>query len=296
MGRRNVRQRVHRAYMRPQLAAIDQRAQFVELAAVLTGEDEVVAGVLAPGLDQVLRLGDVYDADDPAQLRQHVGAAGQGVAADGVEHDIDAAAVGQAHDGVDVVFLFVVDDLVGSLAASEFEVGFADGGVDLGADRLGELDCDVAHAACAAVNQDAFADPQPGAHDQGFPCRAAHQGQAGRFKMAERRGLFADDAFGGDVVFGVAARAVEDLRGVPDFVADGEGGDAGADGFDDAGHIVAGDGGQGHQVRVVASADLVIQRVDGGGLHADQNLSRLGHGLGQVTQFEGVRAAKGGKY
>ena len=73
MGRRNVRQRVHRAYMRPQLAAIDQRAQFVELAAVLTGEDEVVAGVLAPGLDQVLRLGDVYDADDPAQLRQPSG-------------------------------------------------------------------------------------------------------------------------------------------------------------------------------------------------------------------------------
>ncbi|MRT33384.1 zinc-binding dehydrogenase, partial [Xylella fastidiosa subsp. multiplex] len=54
----------------PQLTARDQCAQFIQFAAVLPGKNEVVAGVLAPGLDQVLRLGDIDDRDDAAQLRQ----------------------------------------------------------------------------------------------------------------------------------------------------------------------------------------------------------------------------------
>lgn len=98
------------------------------------------------------------------------------------------------------------------------------------------------------------------------------------------------------MVFGVAAGAVEDLRRVPDFIARGEGGHGRADGFDHAGDVVAGDGGQGHQIGVVATADLVVERVDGGGVDADQDLARLRHGLGHVAQFKGGWAAEGGEY
>lgn len=58
---------------------------------------------------------------------------------------------------------------------------------------------------------------------------------------------------------------------------------------------MAGDGGQGDQIGVVAPADLVVQRVDGSGVDADQDLARLRHGFGDVAQFEGLRAAKGGE-
>jgi hypothetical protein len=45
--------------MWPQLAALDQRAQLIELATVLPRENEVITGVLAPGLNQVLWLCNV---------------------------------------------------------------------------------------------------------------------------------------------------------------------------------------------------------------------------------------------
>ncbi len=89
--------------MRPQLTAIYQCAQLIKLAAVLPGEYEVITRVLAPGLNWVLRLGNVHDRDDAAELRERVRAARQGVAADGVEHDIDSAAARFPHDGVDAV-------------------------------------------------------------------------------------------------------------------------------------------------------------------------------------------------
>jgi len=56
MGKSNVGQRIDRPYMRPQLALRNQRTQLIQLAAILPREHKVVARVLAPGLDQVLRL------------------------------------------------------------------------------------------------------------------------------------------------------------------------------------------------------------------------------------------------
>ena len=54
MGESNISQRVHRANMGPQLTALYQSAQFIQLAAVLSGENEVVTRILAPGLNKVL--------------------------------------------------------------------------------------------------------------------------------------------------------------------------------------------------------------------------------------------------
>ncbi|MNI45414.1 hypothetical protein D3C73_998380 [compost metagenome] len=234
MGLRNVGQRIDGAHMGPQLAALDQRAQLIQLAAMLPGEDEVIAGVLAPGLQQVLGLRDVHDRDHAAQLCKHVGAARQGVATDGVEHHVDPTAAGFPQDGGGIIFLFVVDDDIGAHASCELEIVFARGREHLRTDRFCKLDRDMADPARTAVYQDALPHSQPRAHDQRFPRRPANQRQAGRLKMAERRRFLADNALGGDVVFGIASGAVENLRRIPDLVAWRERRDTRADGFDHA--------------------------------------------------------------
>src|SRR5690606_8879054 len=120
--------------------------------------------------------------------------------------------------------------------------------------------------------------------------------QGRRLEMAQRGGLLADDTFGRNVVFGVAAWAVENLRGVPDFVAWHEARHAWADGFDNPGYVMPGNARQGHVVNVIATADLEIQRVDGGGMDANQHLSGLRYGLGYVAKFERFWATKGIQY
>src|SRR5690606_6884610 len=129
-------------------------------AAVLAGEYEVVTGVLAPGLNQVLRLGDVHDRNYTAKLGERIGAAREGVAADGVEDHIDAVAIGIPQDGLNVILLLVVDDHVGAQTPGELEVRFAHGGKDPGADGFCHLDRDMADTAGAAVDQNAFPDPE----------------------------------------------------------------------------------------------------------------------------------------
>src|SRR5690606_32548753 len=133
MGEANVSKRVDRANMWPQLSARDQCAQLIKLVAILSGENEVIAGVLAPGLDQVLWLSKIHDRDHAAKLCERVGAARQCVATDGVEHHIYSVATGFSQDGVDVIFLLVIDHHVGAHAPCELKVCFAHRGKNPGA-------------------------------------------------------------------------------------------------------------------------------------------------------------------
>ncbi|PAV92703.1 hypothetical protein WR25_09234 [Diploscapter pachys] len=296
MGEGNLSEGVDGAHVWLQLPAFDQRAQLVELAAVLPGEDEVVTRVAAPSLDQVLRLRDVHDRHHAPQLRQDVRAACQGIATDGVEDHVDALAPGFPLDDIDIILMLIVDDHVRAHLPHEFGIGLAHGGEHPCAHGLGQLDRHVADTTCAAVNQDALAHPERRTHYQGLPGRAADQAQAGCLQVAQRRRLQADDVFGGDVVLGIAARPVEDLRRVPHLVARPERGHTRPDGFDHAGNVVPGNGREGHQVGVVATPNLVIQGVDGGGVHPDQHLSGLRHRFGDIAIGECVRAAKGIQY
>lgn len=168
MGERDVGQRIDGADVWSQLSALYQCALLIELATVLPSEHKVMTRVLAPSLNQVLWLCNVHDADHAAKLREHVRAARKGVAADGVEHDIDSAPSGFTHDGVDIIFFFVVDGHIGPQAAGELKICLAHGGEYLRADCFRQLDRHMADAARAAVDKDAFADPEPGAHDQRF--------------------------------------------------------------------------------------------------------------------------------
>jgi hypothetical protein len=92
-------QRKHRADHRLDQAAFDKLRQLVELASVLTGEHEMIGGVLSPSLDQVLRLRDGDDADHPSRIRQGDRASRQGVAADGVEYDVHPLPMRQVRHG-----------------------------------------------------------------------------------------------------------------------------------------------------------------------------------------------------
>ncbi len=220
-------------------------------------------------------LRDVDDRDDAAKLGERVGTAGQGIAADGVEHHIYAMPGGFAHDRFDVILLGVIDHHVGTQAADEIGVGLAHGGEHSGAHGFGHLNRHMADPAGAAVDQNAFANAEHGAHGQRFPNRTADQTQTGRLKVAQRGRLSGDDAFGCDVVLGITALPVEYLRGVPDLVARRESADARADGFNHARHVVTGNGWQRHKIRIVTAANLVIQRIDGSSVHSDQHLARL---------------------
>jgi hypothetical protein len=56
-----------RSYHRPHKAALNEVRECVQLASVLTREDEMIGGVLTPSLNKVLRLRDVdktYDASE----------------------------------------------------------------------------------------------------------------------------------------------------------------------------------------------------------------------------------------
>lgn len=156
MGERKVGKRIDSANVWPQLTALHQCAQLIKLAAVLSGENEVITRVLAPGLNDVLWLCNVHDRDHAAKLCEHIGATRQCVAADGVEHDIDSAASRFPEDGVDVILLFVVDDHIGTQASCELRVCLAHGREYLGADGFCQLDRDMTDASRAAVYEDAL--------------------------------------------------------------------------------------------------------------------------------------------
>ena len=128
MGKRNLGQRIGAPDMRPELSTFEQGAQFIELAAILSCEHEVIPGILAPRVDEVLWLRDIDDRDKAAKLGERARTAGVGVATDRVEDNVDATASCFAHHGFDMVFGLVVDDDIGSHAACELEIRLADSG------------------------------------------------------------------------------------------------------------------------------------------------------------------------
>ncbi|MNN59270.1 hypothetical protein D3C81_1743750 [compost metagenome] len=94
------------------------------------------------------------------------------------------------------------------------------------------------------------------------------------------------------MVLGIASRAVEYLRGVPDFIARREGCHTRPDGLDNTRDVVPGNGRKLHQPGIIATSDLIIQRIDGRCVYPDQDLPCMRHRLGYVAQLERFRAAE----
>jgi hypothetical protein len=62
--------------------SLDQRGERVQLSSVLPCEDEVISGVAAPRLDEILWLSDVDDTDDATEIGERQRASCERVAAD----------------------------------------------------------------------------------------------------------------------------------------------------------------------------------------------------------------------
>src|SRR5690606_13156210 len=105
-------------------------------------------------------------------------------------------------------------------------------------------------------------------------------------------GFLPTNVLGGHVVLGITSRPVEYLRGVPDLVSWREGRHTRPDRSDNAGYVVSGNGRQLHRVAIITTSDLVIQRIDGGCMDPDEDLTGFRLRLGQVTKFERLRATK----
>src|SRR5690606_23523427 len=66
--------------------------------------------------------------------------------------------------------------------------------------------------------------------------------------------------------------------------------------LDNTRDVMADDGGQRHVVRIVAAADLVVERVDGTGVHPNPNLTRTDCRHRYLAQLERVRPPKTTKH
>src|SRR3546814_1591778 len=87
----------------------------------------------------------------------------------------------------------------------------------------------------------------------------------------------------------------EDLRRVIDLVADRELANVRAHLLDHARDVMADDRGQRHVIRVVAAADLVVERIDGSGVHPHPHLARTDFWHRHLAQLERVRPAEAGE-
>lgn len=151
--------------------------------------------------------GKAPDADDPAPDRGRGGNLGEEFAADVVEGDGDAGAVGGGEDGGGEVLGAGVDRDVRAGLGQHGPFLLARGGRDdlAGTERLGELDADQADRAGAAGDEDAVAGGEPGLGDQRVVLGDQPDGQGGGLLEAESLGNRYDEPWVAQRVVGEGA-------------------------------------------------------------------------------------------
>ncbi len=187
-------------------------------------------------------------------------------------------AADQVVDEVDVpglvleAFVLVIDDGVGPELADEFDVGGAGGGDDPRPGVAGELDGEVPDPAGGPVDQDGLARAEPAVGEQPLPCgqrgerhggggcevdpggHAGHLGRADGDELGERAAVGVEH--GEDRIADLEPRRLDAAR------------------LDRAGEVAAHDQRQhvGADRRIMAVADLIVDRVEAGGDDADDDL------------------------
>ena len=146
------------------------------------------------------------DDHQPASMGQKRDLFRQIVTTDDIDHHINAAPVGAGTADVCKVLGPVIDGVVrAQLAHGGTFLVSARGGEHGGAMGLCDLDGGAADAACAALDQNAFAGCQPAPVHHVGPDRAEHLGQAGSLDQRETIGDRHALAFGCQRVFRIAA-------------------------------------------------------------------------------------------
>ena len=248
-----------------------------------------------PRLDTALEgrgeVGEAGQGDDAAAVGELVQARQEGRVVVGVQHDVDAAPVGEALDLLAPVAR-VVGDRGRAQLADPLCVRGAAGGEHLGGPGLERhRDQQLAHAAGAAVDQHRLVLGDPGGvlhggdRGEADECEPGPAGQVLLGGLAGDRGEVVGrdrDDLGGDAAGVARAAHAEHAR------ADGEAAraelrlvQAGARADHGASHLTAGPRGQREVLRPArgAVADLVVQRVQPHEADLDEDLlgTRLGH-------------------
>ncbi len=257
--------------------------------------DHVQGAVARQGPEQGPAVGvDVALAqlDEPPAAREDFHAAGQGLPAEGVEHDVDSAAAGDVAHPVGEGQVAGVEDVVRPQEVQQVPLGGRAGRRDdLRPGRPGVLEGGQPHAARSAVDEQGLARAQPGHVLQ--PVLDGEEGDG------QGRGLGEGHAVGDRAYEGRVGAGVPGARGhqPENMVSDRESGDVGADGRDHARALeaqavlgvdaVLGDRGQ--QTR----DDQDITVVQRGGPHGDDHFARTGSGDGQLVPAEAVAESDG---
>ena len=159
------------------------------------------------------------DNHQPAAMGQKRDLLWQVVAADDIDHHIDAATLGGSAADRGEILGLVIDRMVGAKCSHRgaFLVT-ARGGKDSGTMRVGDLDCGAANAAGAALDQDALARGEGAAVHHVGPDRAEHFRQSGSIGQGYAVGDGHALPFGCQRIFRIAATdqkrayAVADLK------------------------------------------------------------------------------------
>jgi len=200
---------------------------------------------------------------------------------------MDTLTVGEGADFLDEILADVVD---GS-GCAELSAGCAlllraGGGVDRGAEGVGELDGRGADAAGAPMDENALLWLKgSGLKDVG-PDREIGLGDARGFFDAEPRGDGEAVSSRCEAVVGVASTGDQGAYAVARLPAG-----HGIRGDDNAGHLQAEDRGRSGRRRIFALALKEVGAVDPGGLDTDQNVTLAGHGSGSLGDAEDFRAS-----
>lgn len=101
----------HRVPQRPQLPGGVQPGHLFQRASVLLGKDKVPRHVFASGRQQVLRLGNIDNADHPAERFKYLRGVPHGGASDGAADHVHPRPAGELGYAGDVVVIRVVDEL-----------------------------------------------------------------------------------------------------------------------------------------------------------------------------------------
>ncbi|GJD01543.1 hypothetical protein ColKHC_10368 [Colletotrichum higginsianum] len=237
--------------------------------------DADVGLVVEEGLHVQARVGEevgLADLEEPAELGQAVPRHAEELAGEGVEHDVDAAAVGGPHDGLGEAGVSAAEDVVlGDAVLVHDELLLlvrADRGEDLGPLALRDHDGGLADTSGGGVDQDLLAPDEVPGRDQGVLRRQEDEGHGGRLLKGHGLGD-GDGALGGEADVGGEGVA----RGGHDAVAGLEVGHGRSDARDDAGGIDA-------QLVLgeVAQGDEDVLEVEADGLDLDLD-PVLGQGL-----------------
>lgn len=231
------------------------------------------------------------------------------------EDDVHAALGGEAADFVPDFLRVVVDEVVGPEFFGFGELGVvASCGDNAAAEKFCDLNAGRADTAACAENENGFGGLELRASEQHVPGGLENEWDGGSFferkifGVGEAVGFGTADEFGAPAVNHVAevgklravivaageaggALAAGDSRGEENFLAGPDRGDVGADFFDDAGDVAAGNVRKRDRNAGEAAAYPEVEMIEGAGVDAGKDFARAGFGFGDVGVVEDFGAA-----